>query len=425
MNNQILKDFRHNFTVNVVDGAFFGLGLGFASLVTIVPLFVNSLTDSTLLIGLIAAVHTIGWQLPQLLVSNRVAGLSVFRPMALRMTFHERWPFIGLAVAALLIPFVGTTLALLLIYALLAWQSLGAGFTGPAWQSMIGKIMPEKRRGTFFGIQYAGVSLFSGLGAVLAGVILTRLPYPLNFSLCFFLAAVAMGISYYFLWLTREPANETVRARTGLKDFREVVGTILRRDWNFRWFLVVQLVSQFALMAIGFLTIYAVRDYGMDAGTAGLMTGLMMMVQMLSSPISGWLGDRLGHRRVYAAGMLAMAVSVGLAIAAPHVGWFALVFALAGFTNAVRWTNVLTMTIEFGDESDRPYYIGLSNTLIAPATLIAPLVGGAVVDAFGFGPMFWITLVAALLTAFILLVVMYDPRTLRTKLAPVVSLPGE
>ena len=49
---EIRQNTRHNFTVNIADAAFFGLGLGFASFVTVIPLFVNTLTQSTILIGL-------------------------------------------------------------------------------------------------------------------------------------------------------------------------------------------------------------------------------------------------------------------------------------------------------------------------------------------------------------------------------------
>ena len=36
---------RFNATVNILDGAFFGAGLGFASVTTIIPLFVSLLTN--------------------------------------------------------------------------------------------------------------------------------------------------------------------------------------------------------------------------------------------------------------------------------------------------------------------------------------------------------------------------------------------
>lgn len=413
MQAKVLGHFRHNFIVNVLDGAFFGLGMGFASTVTVMPLFVNSLTDSTALIGLIASVHTIGWQLPQLLTSRHVAGLRQYRPMVVRMTLHERWPFLGLALLAASIPFIGVAAVLPLTFILLSWQALGGGFTGTAWQSMIGKIMPERRRGVFYGAQFSAISLLSSLGAVVAGVVLTRLPYPQNFALCFFLASAAMAVSYVFLWLTREPEGPPIEVEHRQGDFWHNVALILTRDGNFRWFLVAQVLASFGLMAIGFYTIYAVRHFGMDAETAGFMTGLMMLVPMITGPLVGWMGDRWGHRRVYAAGMLAMGLSILGALAAPDQTWFYLVFALAGFTNGVRWTNVLTITVEFGTETDRPYYIGLANTMIAPATLLAPLIGGALVDAVGFSTMFIIALVAALLTALVLVAMLHDPRALR------------
>ena len=71
------------------------------------------------------------------------------------------------------------------------------------------------------------------------------------------------------------------------------------------------------------------------------------------------------------------------------------------------------MTVEFGSEEDRPYYIGLANTLIAPATLLAPIIGGALVDTISFSAMFTVALIAALLTALVLMTILYDPRALR------------
>ena len=76
---EIRKHLRYNTIVNLLDGAFFGSALGFASFVTVLPLFVSSLTDSALLIGLIPAIHSMGWQLPQLFTANRLSQQKVYR----------------------------------------------------------------------------------------------------------------------------------------------------------------------------------------------------------------------------------------------------------------------------------------------------------------------------------------------------------
>ena len=64
------KNFKHNFVVNVLDGGFFGFGMGFGSLGTVLPLFISMMTDSAILIGLIPAIHVVGWQLPQLFTAR-------------------------------------------------------------------------------------------------------------------------------------------------------------------------------------------------------------------------------------------------------------------------------------------------------------------------------------------------------------------
>ena len=89
---------RHNVSVNLLDGALFGLALGFASFSTIIPLFVTQLTDSAILIGLAPALHAIGWQLPQLFNAGQIARAREYKPIVLRNTIHERTPFLVLAI---------------------------------------------------------------------------------------------------------------------------------------------------------------------------------------------------------------------------------------------------------------------------------------------------------------------------------------
>ena len=75
LDESIHKHLRLNLTVNMMDGGFFGMGWGFGSLGTIVPLFVSHMTTSALLIGLIPSIHAVGWQLPQLFMANSVSRL--------------------------------------------------------------------------------------------------------------------------------------------------------------------------------------------------------------------------------------------------------------------------------------------------------------------------------------------------------------
>ncbi len=403
---------RHNTAVNLADGSLFGFGImGLASYVTIVPLFLSYLTESTALIGFVATLFYMGWQVPQLFVSNYVAGLRRYKPMTLVMTMIERVPYFGLALVAFAIPTIGTDAALALTLLLLSIQSLGGGFTGTAWQSLISKIMPPHRLGTFFGIQSACVNLFGAGGALLAGLILERMAFPQSFSLLFFIAGISLLISFAFLALTYEPASEIkdVVERANWREFGGRLREILRENDNFRWFLIARGLTSLSLTAVSFYTIYGIRRFDMSPELAGALTSVLLVSNTLTSTVIGWIGDRWGHRRVLIGGNLLTVAAIGVILLAPDVAWLVVVFALTGAVNSTQWSTMMTLTVQFSSVAERPFYIGMANTLIAPVTIFAPIIGGWLVDAVSFELVFTIFAVAGLLSLLVFIVPMHEP----------------
>jgi MFS family permease len=133
-----------------------------------------------------------------------------------------------------------------------------------------------------------------------------------------------------------------------------------------------------------------------------------MIAQTLFNPIMGWLGDRWSHRGVMALGMISAAISAGIAWWAPSVGWFYLVYMLAGIAYVAVWTIAMAMTMEFGKEHEKPSYIGMANTLIAPTAFLIPLFGGWLADYAGYKATFMATSVGAIVTAFVLSFILHD-----------------
>lgn len=400
---------KYNFFVNVLDGGFFGFALGFASFSTVIPLFVSTLTSSAILIGLIPAIHNMGWQLPQLLTARHVASLKEFKPTVKRLAIQERIPFLGLAVAAWLVPVVGRSISLVIIFMMLIWQGLGGGFAANAWQNMIVKIIPSENRATFFGAQSAASSLLASLGAVAAGFILDRFESPLDYSLCFIIASLWMGFSWYSMALTREPQANLTNPENSEPRSQRTAGAILKNDRPFLWFLLVKVIYQFVNMAFAFYMVYAVRRHNMSILTAGWMTSVLFIVQVAANPVVGWLADHWDKRFVMALGTLLGGASTLLAWLAPNINWFFLVMVLNGLSITAYWTVGLALTLEFGNEVERPTYIGLANTLIAPATILAPILGGWIADTAGYHVTFMVAAVAGVIATIVILLLVRAP----------------
>lgn len=407
---QIRKYLRSNVIVGLLDGSSFGLAMGFGSFGTILPLFVSHLTTSATLIGLVPAIHAVGWQLPQLFTASRVARLRRFKPTVMWLTIHERLPFLGLMVVAMLFPLIGPTATLVITFLLLAWQGLGAGFTANAWQSMIAKIIPSDLRGTFFGGQAAAANILMSLGAILVGYLIQRAGFPYGFAWSFLITFVFMALSWVFLNRTQEPESPELTTEEHAAITMKGTWDILGRDRNFVWFLVARILSLLATMSFSFYIVYGLKRFNMDEVTAGWLTATLTIAQTVANLGMGWLGDRIGHRPMLVIGALSITLSSLLAWGAPSLDWFYLIFILEGLANVAIWTISMAITVEFGSEVERPAYIGLSNTLVAPVTILAPLLGGWIVDAFDYQTMFVLAAIIGLVTAAVLILLVKNPR---------------
>ena len=404
------RHLRHNVTVNLIDGGFFGLAIGFVSFSTILPLFVASMTDSATLIGLVPAIHAAGWLLPQLFTANYTSQLRRYKRTVLKLTVHERLPFLGFALVAFLLPRIGIEAGLVISFLLLIWQGLGGGFTANPWTSMISKIIPSDSRGTFFGTQAAVANLFISAAAVGAGYLLEWFDSPYDFMYCFLIACVFFTISWFALAMTREPADHDKVVEENPAPFWHGAGTILKRDKNFNWFLTARILSQFATMGFAFYIVYALRRFEMSEVTAGYLTATLTIAQTVANAGMGWLGDRVGHRLMLIVGAASATLSSLLAWFAPSLAWFFPIFVLTGFANVSIWTNGMTMTVDFSDEKERPFYIGLAQTLTAPATIVAPLIGGWIADTQGFVITFGLSSMLSVVMMSILIFLVKEPR---------------
>ncbi len=400
---------RFNFVVGLLDGAFFGLGMGFGSFSAIVPLFVHHLTESALLIGLVPAIHNMGFQLPQLLTAGWLARAKRYKPLTLLMTVHERMPFLGLSLLALMVPQIPKATVLVLTFAMLVWQGLGAGMAANPWTNLISKVIPQDLHGTFFGAQSAAFNGLAGVSALIASLVLSRVAEPRSFSVCFALTFLAMLVSFGFLSATRE--GDSIPHRDGHPTaYWGRSMQILRADRNFGAFLIVRVISQFAATAFAFYVIYAVQQYDMSDAAAAVLVVFLLIGQVVLGPLMGRLGDKWSHRGVMSIGGLGAALSAVLAWQAPSAEWFYAVFLLEAVAIVAIWTVPLAMSVSFAtNEKERPLYVGMANTIPAPAAILAPILGGWLADAAGFEATFLISAVSGLAMAAALWFVVKEP----------------
>src|SRR5262249_33716201 len=104
--------------------------------------------------------------------------------------------------------------------------------------------------------------------------------------------------------------------------------------------------------------------------------------------LGGVLGDRFGHRRVFACGVWTCAAAFPLCGLAPDYGWLLAARVVQGAgTGMVYGTAPALVTL--GLPSDRRGLgLGVYNFAAGAGLALAPLIAGVLVDAFGWRSVF-------------------------------------
>ncbi len=413
---QAAQHFRRNFLVNAGDGVFWLFGESFVSIQATLPVFASRLTTSPLVIGLIPALSDAGWYLPQLFLAPYVERLRRKLPVVAVLGALERLPYLGLALAALWLSSLPRSQAVAIFLLIMAWRALASGLVAVPWQELIASVIPVSHRGRFFGVTHWAGRLLGVAGAALAALILKEVPYPQNYALCFFIAFTSMSLSYLLILLTVEPGPPGEGGFPG--SYTQRLRSILRKDANFRTYLVSRWFAYFGGMAYGFVAVYAVHRFSLPDAQAGVFTAILFASGVVAYPFWGALGDRLGHKRVLEGASLLWILALVIALLAPGVAAFYLVFAVMGFGTSGATIGDLSIAMEFGPVEERPTYIGLARTAMGPAALITPIVGGVILMQTSFPVLLLTSLVFALTGLLLLRGSVHEPRHLSRGLGP-------
>lgn len=374
---EVERNYRWNFTVNLLDVTTFWFGFSFISATTVVPLYLSKLSDSPLPIGIAAVIAQASWFLPQLLTANIVERLPRKKPVIVRVGFVlERLP-IWLMVVSAMVAVQSPGLALWLFLIGFAWRGFGSGFVATSWQDMFARTFPTALRGRFMGISLFSGTVVGTLAALMSGRILDRFPFSTNFVYNFLLAAIFITVSWFFISRTREPAATGRLPRRSNRQFMAELPDILRADGNFRQFMFARSLIAFGALGTGFVTVAAVNRWDIPNSTVGSYTAAQLIGQAIATPVFGLLADRFGHKLTLELGAVSAALAFALAWLAPAPGWYFLVFALLGASNGAIIVSGILIVMEFGPAEKRPTYAGLANTVVGLVSVAAPLVAVA------------------------------------------------
>lgn len=279
------------------------------------------------------------------------------------------------------------------------WHLLAARFTvgigeagynpgGTAWLSLA---FSKEVRGRIIGVFQSASELGRCLGLIVGGWLVSttgdwRVPFY-----AFAVPGVILGICTFFL-----PDYATIREKgegvVNRKFFSDIFRLFKVRTYSFM--VIAQSCYAFVTMTIiGWLPTLLIRSYSITEFEAGMITGLVGLVIIVSGPLGGFLGDRWQKKKfggrayflviamlLYAVTTTLLVISTGFPLTVYIVTAIVTVFCsglvLPGLF--AIWTDVVPA-------QNRTTGIGMGTMISLLVSVPAPLIVGRMSDVFGGG----------------------------------------
>jgi MFS transporter, putative metabolite:H+ symporter len=170
----------------------------------------------------------------------------------------------------------------------------------------------------------------------------------------------------------------------------------------------------FDFFLISFVLPFIVKDWHLTFGQSGMILFASGVSAIPGGVFFGWLGDKIGRRKVFMTTMLTFSIATGLMALTPHGGWQFLVamrFVVGLGVGGVTAVD-LPLLQEFVPASKRGWVSGLSIGLLPLGPLLAAALSAYLGAVIGWRGLFAIGLLPALMAFVIRVWVPESPRWL-------------
>ena len=155
-----------------------------------------------------------------------------------------------------------------------------------------------------------------------------------------------------------------------------------------------------------------IDDFGITVNSAGWIATAYILANAIFVPIWGKLGDTIGRKKVYILGFgifIVGSVLAGFAWNLSSMSVFRIIQAIAGSADYPTAMSIIAVTFKQGKE--RAQALGIWSSSFAVAAVFGPLIGGPLIDNFGWRSVFLINLPIGILGVFMALKFINESRS--------------
>jgi EmrB/QacA subfamily drug resistance transporter len=171
-----------------------------------------------------------------------------------------------------------------------------------------------------------------------------------------------------------------------------------KKESNLRWWILLTVIigtflGRLDQTIVNLALPKIISDFGITISAAGWIATAYILANAVFVPIWGKLGDTLGRKKIYMIGFsifILGSVLAGLSWNLPSMIVFRIIQAIAASADYPTAMAILAVTFKQGKE--RAQALGIWSSSFAAAVVFGPLLGGPLIDNFGWRSVFLINL---------------------------------
>ena len=406
---RVEKYFKRNFILIALDSAFFTFSTSLLSQDTVLPAYMSNLTSNSVLIGLIPAIFYLGYFLPQIISAFITQNTPKRKKYILIIAISERVGIFLIAISSQMTSRFSNSSVILFFFLAYSLYSSTLGLIMPAYSDFVSKAV-YKKRGLFYGINQALGGVIGFIASLVAIRVLASSSFPANFQTIFWVSFAFSFISPIIISNFKETEFPVQPEKKDVGEFIRYIPIVIRKNPNLRKYLITRQLIGLATMGNAFFTIYAIQTYDLSDSMLGIFTMVILLSQSLSGILWGYIGDKFGYKKILTIGSILLFLEGLLALTINHPLGFLTISGFIGSIYSAIYISHPNLIFEIAPPEETSLFIGLSNSLIAPITALAPILGGMIVDSFGYTHLFLAICAAAVAAFFLSAFVFVEPR---------------
>lgn len=349
-------------------------GFSYSLMISIIPLYFNTLGLGTFIIGIVMSVYGISKALAQVLVGIVCDKLG--DKLVLIISFGL------MTLVPLLYTFTNSGFMASIIYIL---QGAVLGISAPATFSLLSRSLDEDKRGECTGYASAVFTLGGAIGAIIGGFIFTKLN---NYKLVFYLTSIGILLTIIFIIIKIRKAKFVNKCKKEKESISCKIKGIIETIKNERLLAKIILLGCIALLGdfiygaiVSIFPFYGQEVLNSTPFYTSVIISIYLFVFGIFAPLGGVTSDKIGVKKQLIISFMVMIISLFTLSMVKSIVVFTIVIIIyflgATFLNSALQNSLL----KFGEnEKIKGIVFGVVGACESLGYAIAPIISSCIYE---------------------------------------------